>query len=179
VTALARVLDLDDVRVWSPDRGRREDLARTAAAGGQAPARLTVRATESARDAVAGADVVACCTASAAPVLETGWLATGATVISLGSFAPDRCEVPADLARQADAVVVDDVAAALSDAGPVIAAAAADPGLADRLIPLGEVIAGLRPARQSESDLVYYNSVGLGVQDAAAALAIVAAARAS
>jgi ornithine cyclodeaminase/alanine dehydrogenase-like protein (mu-crystallin family) len=33
------------------------------------------------------------------------------------------------------------------------------------------------PARRSGSDLVYYNSVGLGVQDAAAALAIVAAAR--
>jgi ornithine cyclodeaminase len=178
VTALARVLDLDDVRIWSPDRGRREALARTAAGGGQAPARLPVRATESARDAVAGADVVACCTASVTPVLEMEWLAAGATVISLGSFAPDRCEVPAGLARQADAVVVDDVATALADAGPVIAAAAADPGLAGRLIPLGEVIAGLRPARQSESDLLYYNSVGLGVQDAAAAVAIVAAARA-
>jgi len=173
VTALARVLDLDDARIWSPDEGRREALARSLA---QDPARFTVRAAESARAAVAGADIVACCTASVTPVLEVGWLASGATVISIGSFAPDRCEVPAELALQAGVVVVDDVAAALSDAGPVIAAAAADPGLPGRLIPLGEVVAGLRPARQSGQDLVYYNSVGIGVQDTAAALAIVAAA---
>jgi ornithine cyclodeaminase len=182
VTALAQVLDLDDVRIWSPDRERREALARSLARagpdGGQAPARFTVRATESALDAVAGADVVACCTASATPVLELGWLAAGSTVISIGSFAPDRSEVPAELALQADAVVADDIETALSDAGPIIAAAAADPGFARRLISLGEVVAGLRPARQSGSGLVYYNSVGLGVQDAAAALAIVAAARA-
>jgi ornithine cyclodeaminase len=122
--------------------------------------------------------VVACCTSSFTPVLDVSWLAQGATVISIGSFAPDRHEVPAELAIRARAVVVDDVTASLDDAGPVIAAAASDDSLAGRLIPLGEVVAGLRAARQADTDLIYYNSVGLGVQDAAAALAIVSAASA-
>jgi len=139
---------------------------------------LAVGAASSAEEAVRGADLVACCTTSFTPVLDAGWLAAGATVISIGSFAPDRCEVPAELVARAAAVVVDDVAAALEDAGPIVAAARADPGFASRLIPLGSVVAGLRVARQSDSDVVYYNSVGLGVQDAAAALAIVDAARA-
>lgn len=169
VTALSHVLDLDEVVIWSPRSDRRAALARSIGP--------LARAALSPQDAVRGADVIACCTTSLSPVLDIGWLAAGATVISIGSFSPDRCEVPASLAGRADAVVVDDVAAALEDAGPIMAAAAADPSLARRLIPLGEVVAGRTAARQSDSDLVYYNSVGLGVQDAAAALAIVAAAR--
>ena len=171
VAALSHVLDLDEVLIWSPRPDRRAALAQSIGP--------VARAALSAQDAVRGADVIACCTTSPSPVFDLDWLANGATVISIGSFTPDRCEVPASLAGRADAVVVDDVAAALEDAGPIMAAAAADPALARRLIPLGEVVAGRTTARQSDSDLVYYNSVGLGVQDAAAALAIVAAARAA
>jgi ornithine cyclodeaminase/alanine dehydrogenase-like protein (mu-crystallin family) len=175
VAALSRVLGLTEVRIWSPSAARRETLAVSLAL---APG-VVARAATSAREAVRGADVLACCTSSVTPVLDAGWLAPGATVISIGSFAPGRHEVPAELAIRADAVVVDDVATALADAGPVIAAAAASGGFAERLIPLGAVVAGLRAARRADTDLVYYNSVGLGVQDAAAALAIVAAASAA
>jgi len=41
------------------------------------------------------------------------------------------------------------------------------------LVELGEVAAGRRPGRRRPDDLVFYNSLGLGVQDAAAAWAIV------
>jgi ornithine cyclodeaminase/alanine dehydrogenase-like protein (mu-crystallin family) len=176
VAALSRVLDLEEVRIWSPSVQRREALALslTLPAGSAGPA--AARAATSAENAVRGADVIACCTSSFTPVLDVSWLAEGATVISIGSFAPDRHEVPAELAARADAVVVDDVSTALEDAGPIMAAAASDEGFAERLIPLGGVVAGLRTARHSDAGLVYYNSVGLGVQDAAAALAIVSAA---
>jgi ornithine cyclodeaminase/alanine dehydrogenase-like protein (mu-crystallin family) len=175
VAALSRVLRPADIRIWSPSAEHRTALAGSVAgaAGAAGPA---VRAAELAEEAVRGADVIACCTSSLTPVLDVSWLAEGATVISIGSFAPGRHEVPAELAARANAVVVDDVATALEDAGPIIAAAAADDSLAQRLIPLGNVVAGLRVARQADPDLVYYNSVGLGVQDAAAALAIVSAA---
>jgi ornithine cyclodeaminase len=171
VTALSHVLDLDEVRIWSPRPERRAALARSVGP--------LAREALSPQGAVSGADVIACCTTSMSPVFDVDWLAQGATVISIGSFSPDRCEVPASLPGRADAVVVDDVAAALQDAGPIVAAAAADPGLAGRLISLGDVVAGRTAARQSESDLVYYNSVGLGVQDAAAALAVVATVQAA
>ncbi|HKO83552.1 MAG TPA: hypothetical protein VJ140_03110 [Actinomycetota bacterium] len=38
---------------------------------------------------------------------------------------------------------------------------------------LGEVATGRHPGRREPDDLVFYNSLGLGVQDAAAAWAIV------
>ena len=99
-------------------------------------------------------------------------------MIGIGSFAPDRHEVPASLVSRADLVVVDDVAAALEDAGPIVAAVARSALSSGDLIPLGEIVAGLRPGRRDDSGIVYYNSVGIGVQDAAAALTIVDAARA-
>jgi ornithine cyclodeaminase len=175
LAALSRVLDLAEVRIWSPSAEHRAAAAGPAA-GTPGAAGPATRAHESAEEAVRGADVIACCTSSLTPVLDVSWLAEGATVISIGSFAPGRHEVPAELAIRADAVVVDDVPTALEDAGPVIAAAAADDDFARRLISLGAVVAGLRAARQADTDLLYYNSVGLGVQDAAAALAIVSAA---
>jgi ornithine cyclodeaminase/alanine dehydrogenase-like protein (mu-crystallin family) len=174
VLALARVLpDLAEVRIFSPAPARREGLARAldSAAGG-----YLVRAAASAEEAVRDADVVACCTTSASPVLDPVWLASGALVISVGSFEPGRCEVPAALVPAAAAVVVDDVAAAVSDAGPIVAAVASGAISAGDLVPLGAVVTGQMPGRRSDSDVIYYNSVGLGVQDTAAALAIVSGA---
>jgi ornithine cyclodeaminase len=176
VRAIARVCpDLDEVRIYGPDPLRRETLARQISTLPGGPA---ARAVPSAREAVRGADIVACCTTSAAPVLDEAWLAPGALVLSVGSFEPDRSEVPASLVSSADAVVVDDAAAAVTDAGPVVAAIAAGAAAAADLIPLGAVLTGQAPGRRADTDVIYYNSVGLGVQDAAAALAIVDAAEA-
>src|SRR5206468_1729927 len=71
------------VRLWDHTPGHAEDAAE--ALGGN----VTVAGT--AADAVGPADVVVTCTTSATPVLSFDWLAPGATVLSIGSFAPDRC----------------------------------------------------------------------------------------
>jgi ornithine cyclodeaminase len=173
VEALARVLPLSDVRVWG----------RTAAKAEQLVARLAERFdfdVSVARDpqvAVAGADVVVAATTSATPVLEVEWLAPGATVISVGSFAADRSEVPVELLRRAAAVVVDDVETSLEHAGPVVAAVHENVLGAGDLVSLGSVVAGLSSGRSRPEDIVFYNSVGIGVQDAAAAWAVITAAR--
>ncbi|MGH3392530.1 MAG: ornithine cyclodeaminase family protein [Actinomadura sp.] len=173
VRAIARVLDLRDVRIWSPGAERRRALADAL----DAEFGFAVTATGSAEDAVRGADVVVCCTTSKEPVLQCAWLSPGATVVSIGSFAADRHEVPAELVEQAATVVVDDVETAREHAGPIVRAISESRISAADLTPLGEIVAGLRPGRRDDSDIVYVNSVGIGVQDAAAALAIVRAAR--
>jgi ornithine cyclodeaminase/alanine dehydrogenase-like protein (mu-crystallin family) len=178
VAAIARVLTLTSVRIWSPRRDRREALAGRLASAGAAGPRAAVTAADTAQQAVSGADLVACCTTSQEPLLQTGWLSPGATVISIGSFAPDRCEVPQDLLTRAGSIVVDEVSAAAEQAGPIVAALSSGALSRDRLIPLGEVLAGLATGRAAAGDIVYYNSVGIGVQDAAAAAAVLEAARA-
>jgi ornithine cyclodeaminase len=170
VRALARVRPLRRVRVWSPDAGRRS----AAAAALAEELGIEVFASPSAADAVAGAPLVATCTLSAAPVLAAEQLAAGATVLSVGSFEPHRCEVDASVVRAAR-VVVDDVATSLRHAGPVMAGIADGTLHGEELVSLGDVLVGRAPGRSDPAQLVFYNSVGLGVQDAAAAHQVLAA----
>ncbi|MFD3312206.1 ornithine cyclodeaminase family protein [Streptomyces sp. NPDC058694] len=171
--SVARVRDLRAVRIWSPSPDRRTRAARLLAAELGIP----VKAVGSAEEAVAGLPMVAACTLSSTPVVRGEWLAPGCTVVSVGSFEPSRSEVDTQVVRRAAAVVVDDPETAAEHAGPVVDALRAGTLGRQDLIPLGEVLTGRREGRTTERDIVYYNSVGIGVQDAAAAWAVIDAAR--
>ncbi|MGX1914166.1 ornithine cyclodeaminase family protein [Streptomyces phaeochromogenes] len=172
--SVARVRDLRAVRIWSPSPERRARAARLLAAELGIP----VKAVDSAEEAVAGLPMVAACTLSSTPVVRGEWLAPGCTVVSVGSFEPSRSEVDTEVVRRAAAVVVDDPETAAEHAGPVMDALRAGTLTRQDLIPLGEVLTGRREGRTTKRDIVYYNSVGIGIQDAAAAWAVIDAARA-
>lgn len=172
VRAIARVRPLRTVAIWSPDPARRA----RAAAELTAELGIPVRAADDPRAAVAGQPIVVTCTLATTPVLDGSWLAPGCTVVSIGSFEPDRAEVDAETVRRAATVVVDDPATAASHAGPIVTAIAAGVLAVADLVPLGAVLAGDRTGRCADDDIVFYNSVGLGIQDAAVAWAAVRAA---
>ncbi|MET7349654.1 ornithine cyclodeaminase family protein [Streptomyces mirabilis] len=172
--AVARVRDLRSVRVWSPNPARRARAARrlTTELG------VATKAVDTAEEAVAGLPMVAACTLSSTPVVRGAWLAPGCAVVSVGSFEPTRSEVDTEVVRRAAAVVVDDPETAAEHAGPIVDALREGVLTRADLIPLGGVLTGSHPARTHPDDIVFYNSVGLGIQDAAAAWAVIAAARA-
>ena len=173
VRMIARVRDLKSVRLWSPTPAHRARAAdRLAAELG-----LPVEAAGTAEEAVAGASIVATCTLSTTPVVRGAWLAPGCTLVSVGSFEPTRREVDAEVVRRSAAVVVDDPATAAGHAGPVVDALREGLLTPEDLVPLGAVLTGDRTARTGPGDIVYYNSVGLGIQDAAAAWAVIGAAK--
>ncbi|MFE2603241.1 ornithine cyclodeaminase family protein [Streptomyces mirabilis] len=172
--AVARVRDLRSVRVWSPNPARRARAARCLAT----ELGVATRAVDTAEEAVAGLPMVAACTLSSTPVVRGAWLAPGCAVVSVGSFEPTRREVDTDVVRRAAAVVVDDPETAAEHAGPIVDALREGVLARADLIPLGGVLTGRHPARTHPDDIVFYNSVGLGIQDAAAAWAVIAAARA-
>lgn len=149
----------------------------TAAAELAAELGLPVETAASARAAVEDAQIVVTATTSAEPVVSGGWLGPGCTVVSVGSFAPDRTEVDGETLTRAASVVVDDVPTALEHAGPVVAAVRDGLLTPGEVRPLGPIVAGLATGRESAADIVFYNSVGVGVQDAAAASVIVERAR--
>lgn len=172
--AVARVRELTSVRMWSPNPGRRAHAAQRLAA----ELGVAVKAVDTAEEAVVGVPMVAACTLSATPVVLGAWLAAGCTVVSVGSFEPTRSEVDLEVVRRAAAVVVDDPGTAAEHAGPVVDALRDGRLAREDLIPLGGVLIGRHTARTRPDDIVFYNSVGLGIQDAAAAWAVIDAARA-
>jgi ornithine cyclodeaminase/alanine dehydrogenase-like protein (mu-crystallin family) len=153
--AFPLVRDLREIRVASRTPGRAEALAELHPAA---------RAVGSFEEAVAGADVVACCTDAREPILEAGWLAPGAHVSSVGgTFGP---ELDPAIVR-AGRVFVEWRGAVTS---PPPAGAhdlqGLDPGAVTEI---GEVLAGTRPGRTAPDELTVYKSTGHAVEDAAAA----------
>ncbi|GAA4090724.1 ornithine cyclodeaminase family protein [Nocardioides kongjuensis] len=173
VRALAARGRTVEVRIAGRSAQRAASLANELAAD----TGLTVRGAADVRSAVAGADVVVLGTTSHTPVLDAGWVAGGTLVVSLGSISPTRCEVGQDLLARAARVVVDDRHSAQVQAGPVVAGLASGRLAAADLTGLGEVLVGLAAGRGGDDEIVFYNSTGIGLQDAAAAAAVIATAR--
>ena len=151
----------EDVRVWSPTAAHVRQF--TAEAG--AP----VRACHSAAEAVRGAGVIVLATASDKPVIEDAWAAPGAHVISVGACRPSQREIdPALLARAR--VVVDSRASAFQESGDIVLGLEEGRFTPDHVAgELGEVIIGGVPGRTSESEITVFKSLGLAVEDLAAA----------
>jgi ornithine cyclodeaminase/alanine dehydrogenase-like protein (mu-crystallin family) len=181
VQARAHVLALDharrlaDIRVASRD----SDRAGLLVAGLRGRTRAPVRASPSAREAVTGADIIVTATSSAAPVLHRDWIAPGAHINAVGACVPHAHEL--DTATVAAAVLFADRRDSLIAESGDYRLAAADGAVGpDRVRgELGEVLLGAAPGRLTPGEITVFESLGLAVEDlAAAALAYRNAARA-
>jgi ornithine cyclodeaminase len=167
--AISLVRPIDDVRVWSRSGTRAHDFAAKLGAGG---ARITV--CETAREAVTGADIVCTVTSSREPVVCGEWLAPGTHVNAVGASLPTARELDSEAVRRAR-FFVDRRESTMNEAG-------------DFLIPKNEGVIGddhivgeigelllERPTiqgRRSASDITVFKSLGLAIEDVAAARSI-------
>ena len=125
-------------------------------------------------EAVRGADVVHATTASPDPVVRFDWLSPGAHVSSVG-YGAGGSELDPAIVERADVVVVeqrDSAFAPLPAGAPEL-----EPRGRDGVVELGEVIAGAAVGRSSDEEITLYKSVGVAVQDLAAAALVLAAAQ--
>lgn len=139
------------------------------------PAELV--AAESPVDAVRGADIVCAASTARTPLFDDCDVATGTHLNAVGSYTPDVREIPAETVARSR-VVVDSRHAAWEEAGDLIQPLNA--GLIDRdhiAAELGEIVAGQKPGRTSETEVTFFKSVGMAVQDAMAARVALANAR--
>lgn len=163
--AIARVRDLSDVRVWSPSRTRVE--AFVSEMRPRSGARMTAAA--DARGAVEGADIVALVTSAKEPVVRSEWIADGAHVCAVGACRPAQREMDAALVARAD-LYVDSRDAALAEAGDIVLAMKEGViGAAHIRAELGEVVGGRAEGRRGQSRVTIFKSLGLAVEDVAAA----------
>lgn len=167
--ALRLVRDFDRVRIFSPTAAHAEALATEAGA----------EAVGSAEEAVRGADVVVTATSSVDPVLRREWLEPGAHVNVVGGRPPTMREL--DVATVADsAFYVDRRESAENEAYDYRDALESGAIGPDHIRgEIGEVLIGAAPGRTSPEELTVFRSLGLAVEDLAAAEYVVRRARES
>ena len=173
--AVVRVRPFRELRIAGRDPGRAAALA--AELRGALDVEIVVAA--GAADACAGAAVVCLTTGASEPVIRRADLAPGTHVNSVGFVSVGR-EI--DSATVADALVVVESRASVlapTPAGSHDLRVPIDEGLLDPgdLVELGELVDGTASGRTSAEQLTLYKSVGVAVQDAAAAALVLAAAR--
>jgi ornithine cyclodeaminase/alanine dehydrogenase-like protein (mu-crystallin family) len=159
IEALRAVRDVGEVRVW----GRNAEHA------GKAAAEVGGVVSSTVQEAVTGADVVVTCTASTEPLVLSEWIDGGVHVTAVGSDGAGKQELDPELLRRADVLAVDSL-----DQCRRLGELQHAPDVADRAVELGRICAGDAAGRTDPSQLTVCDLTGVGVQDVAAANAVLA-----
>jgi len=165
LTAMQCVRSLRRVRVWSRTRANAERFARDE---GERRG-LVIEVAPSAEHAVRDADIVCTTTAAREPILHGDWLARGVHVNAVGACFSTSRELDTEAARRAR-LFTDCRESCLNEAGDFLIAR--DEGAIDDahlLGELGEVFLGKVPGRVSRGDITIFESLGIAIEDLAAA----------
>jgi len=158
-----RPIERVDVVGRDPERAARFAAAMSAELG------IPVLVAPDGRTALATADIVTCATTSTTPVVRGAELKSGTHVDAVGAFRPDERELDTDTIARAH-VVVDTYAGALAEAGDLaIPLAAGSIPPAHVAAELADLVTGARPGRRDDREITVFKSVGVALEDLAAA----------
>ena len=165
--AMMCVRSITRVRVWSRTAAHADRFAKAA----NDRFGLVVTTRDSVQAAVDGADIICTATGALHPILERRWVHSGTHINAVGSGSPAARELGGDV-LQAARVFVDRTDSALREGGDVVLA------IGDGLFAAGDiagdvgaVLAGRVVGRSSPDEITLFKSVGLAVEDVAAARA--------
>ncbi|MCD6338525.1 MAG: ornithine cyclodeaminase [Verrucomicrobia bacterium] len=130
---------------------------------------IEAQAVKSAGEAVSRADIVCAATTSAAPVFSDADVRPGTHLNAVGVYHPDRHETPPETVARAK-VVVDQLEAARQEAGDLVIPIKQGLFAWNRVhAELGELAVGRKSGRETAEEITFFKSVGLAIQDVAAA----------
>jgi ornithine cyclodeaminase/alanine dehydrogenase-like protein (mu-crystallin family) len=161
IRALRNLRPFESIRVYAPTKAHAEALA-----GDQED----VLVAPSAEQAVVGAAVVVTATSSREPVIDCGWLSPGAHVNAIGASTPSAREIDVETVA-VSALFTDSRESLRNEAGEFrLAIEQKAIGGEDHVRgELGEVLAGSAPGRRDDQEITVFRSLGLAVEDLAAA----------
>lgn len=165
LAAVCAVRPIREAAVFDPRREAAEAFARHT----REELGIDVTPVDTAAEAVRQADVVCAATTSATPVFDDADIAEGTHINAVGSYQPAVQEIPCETVLRA-LVVVDHVESALAETGDLLVPIAQ--GRFDRgriHAELGELVRGVKPGRSRSGEITLFKSVGVAVQDLAAA----------
>jgi alanine dehydrogenase len=149
------------VRVWSRDTARAKALA--------ASMSTSVEVMPTVEAAVRDASIICTVTSSKEPVLHGDWIAPGAHVNAVGASTPQARELDSALVARSR-LFVDRRESALKEAGDLLVPISEGVITRDHIVAeLGEIVAGVQRGRESRDEKTLFKSLGLAVEDVAAA----------
>lgn len=172
--AIARVRTLAEIRVWS----RTPEKVAAFVSDMQPHAPVRIHKAASCEEAVRDAAIVALTTASKEPVVRSEWIGDGTHICAVGACRPAEREMDEALVARA-ALYVDSREAALSEAGDIVLAIKDGAITATHIKgELGEVVSRKVPGRSAGDEVTIFKSLGMAVEDVAAAHLVYQRARA-
>jgi len=165
IEAMMHARPFEEVRVW----GRTPEQAASLATAMAPSIRARIDAVPSAREAVDGADVIALVTASREPVLQRAWIKDGVHICAVGACRPDQREMETAVVKDAR-LFVDSRQGALAEAGDIVIPIKEGAFDASHIAAeLGDVFGGRAEGRRAPTDITVFKSLGMAVEDVAAA----------
>jgi alanine dehydrogenase len=165
ILALARVRQFTRIKLYSPSGKSASNIKAELEQRSGVPFDVV----RSAEDAVRDSDLLVTVTTATKPILKADWLKPGAHVNAVGSHRPDLREIDGATLKQAK-IVVDSREAIMAECGDILLA------LKENFITeadihgeIGEVLAGGKTGRTNAGEITLYKSVGIAIQDVAAA----------
>lgn len=157
--AMRTVVEDAELRIWSRTSAHAEALALESHA-------VVCSTVEEALD---GAEVVCTCTSAREPIVQRARLARGAHVNAVGSSVPSARELESGVVAGAS-LFVDRRESTLNESGDYLGAVEeAGIGPEHIVAELGELLVGAHPGRRDDDELTLFKSLGLAVEDLAAA----------
>lgn len=157
--AMRSVIDDAELRIWSRTPAHAEALALESHA----------IVCQTVAEALEGADVICTCSSSRDPIVRREWLAPGAHVNAVGSSIPSARELDAEVVAEAS-LFVDRRESTLNESGDYLSAVSEKGIGPDHIVAeLGELLVGRHPGRRDDDELTVFKSLGLAVEDLAAA----------
>jgi ornithine cyclodeaminase/alanine dehydrogenase-like protein (mu-crystallin family) len=163
--AVCAVRDIKEVKVFSRKEERRTAFAERSSES----LKVDVKAVESAQECVEGADVVIVITSAREPALLGEWLSPGAHVNAAGGNHWMRREVDEETVLRSEVIVVDDLDQAKIECGDLMWLEPRGSFRWDMAKELQDVVAGRVNGRPSEESITLFESMGLALEDIAAA----------
>jgi len=165
--AICSVRELE--QVWISDLHQESAQKFVEELSGQGPIPEDLRIAKSPREAVNNADIICTATTSKVPVFNSKDIKPGVHINGIGSYTPDMIEIPPEIFGDAG-IFVGSKQGVLAEAGEILVAIDQNLITEDQLVELGEVILSQKAGRTELGQVTVFKSVGVAVQDAAAAL---------
>lgn len=156
---------LDEVQVSDLDYSRAKEFAAEMTEK-LASYKTTITAVPTANMAITDADIIISVTPSKRPVYDGTLVKQGATICGVGSYQPQMQETPSELVQRADKIYFDSQDAVLSEAGDILIPLRKKEITQSKFTgELGKVISGELAGRQSDSEIIFFETVGIAAQD--------------